>query len=279
LQVYSRKSDLEGFLSGIRKKRIRIGFVPTMGALHQGHIRLVEKSVENNDYTIVSIYVNHLQFNNKSDFDNYPVPREKDIKMLEAAGCDLAFIPETNDMYPEGYSKVKLELGLLNNVLEGPLRPGHFDGVVQVVYRLFDYIRPDRAYFGLKDYQQCQVIRLLRNAYFPTITLQFCPTSRTESGLAMSSRNERLSAEGKAKAATLYKVLDTIMRLSRHIEAPDALLYGRHMLNEQGIETEYLELAHADTLLSGKKWFRKDKNVVLVAAYIEQVRLIDNIVF
>lgn len=250
-----------------------------MGALHQGHIRLVEKSVEENDYTIVSIYVNHLQFNNKSDFDNYPVPREKDIKMLEAAGCDLAFIPETKDMYPKGYEKVSLNLGAFNQVLEGPVRPGHFDGVVQVVYRLFDYIRPDRAYFGLKDYQQCQVIRLLRNAFFPEIALQFCSTIRTESGLAMSSRNERLSADGKAKAATLYKVLDTIARLSRHIEASDALLYGRHMLNEQGIETEYLELAHADTLLAGKKWFRKGKNVVLVAAYIEQVRLIDNIVF
>ncbi len=277
--IVKTQIELEEKLSEIRKKGIKIGFIPTMGALHNGHIDLVKRSVEENDYTIVSVYVNHLQFNNRSDYENYPVSHEKDIEMLRTNACDIAFIPDTSTMYPKGYSKVKLDLGHLETVFEGPMRPGHFDGVVQVVYRLFYYIKPDNAYFGLKDFQQCMVIKALRNTYFPEIHLQFCPTGRLPSGLAMSSRNERLSEAGKLKAAAIYKVLQTIKNLSNHIEVPDALTYGRYILKEAGINCEYLDLANADNLLPSKKWLRKEKNVVLVAAYVEDVRLIDNIVF
>lgn len=250
-----------------------------MGALHQGHLDLVSKSVEENDYTIVSIFVNKLQFNNLNDFDNYPISHENDIKLLDIAGCDLAFIPTQEEMYPTGYEKIHLDLGQLNNVLESPLRPGHFDGVVQVVYRLFDYVKPDIAYFGLKDYQQCLVIKTLKNAYFHDIALEFCTTRRMENGLAMSSRNKRLTDEGIKKASYIFKALETVKSLSKHIEASDAIEYGKHVLKQAGIEIEYFELANADTLLPSKKWFRKDKNVLLIAVYIEGVRLIDNIIF
>lgn len=279
MEVVSTRQELDNYLSGLRKRGIKIGFIPTMGALHPGHISLVSRSVEENDYTVVSVFVNRLQFNNNKDFETYPDSREEDIKLLSESGCDLAFFPDPEVMYPAGYSKVKLDLGELNNVLEGPMRPGHYDGVVQVVYRLFDYVKPDKAYFGLKDYQQCLVIKLLRNAFFPHIVLQFCETSRMENGLAMSSRNLRLSAEGIKRAGQIYKVLETIKKLSDHIEVADAIKYGRHLLKEAAIETEYLELANADTLQAGKKWYRKGKNVVLIAVYIDNVRLIDNIIF
>ena len=256
-----------------------MGFVPTMGALHAGHLELVKKSVEENDFTIVSIFVNELQFNNPNDFKNYPISNERDIELLKNISCDAVFMPNNEVMYPKNFKKIALDLGILDTVLEGPLRPGHFDGVLQVVYRLFDYIKPNTVYLGLKDYQQCLVIKVLKNAFFHSINLVFCPTIRMESGLALSSRNERLSATGKMEAAFLFKVLTTIKDLSVHIEAVDALKYGKHLLQLKGIEIEYLEFANADTLTPGKNWFKKNKNIVLIAVYIEGVRLIDNIVF
>ncbi len=279
MQIFSTQIELDDFLSKIRKKGIKLGFVPTMGALHEGHLELVKRSVEENDYTIVSIFVNKLQFNNSLDFNNYPSTKEQDIEMLKDVFCDAVFMPSTEVMYPNNYQKITLDLGTIDTVFEGPLRPGHFDGVVQVVYRLFDYIKPNTAYFGLKDYQQCMVIKALKNAYFHTIHLVFCPTIRTESGLAMSSRNKRLSPSGLIEAAYLYKVLSIIRDLSIHIEAFDAVNYGKKLLQNRKIDVEYLELANADTLAHGKKWFRKNKNIILLAVQIEGVRLIDNIVF
>lgn len=279
MQIFNTQIELEGFLSKIRKKGIKLGFVPTMGALHEGHIDLVKRSVEENDYTIVSIYVNELQFNNTNDFINYPISKDRDVEMLKSVSCDAVFMPNKEVMYPKNFKKITLDIGMLNNVFEGPLRPGHFDGVLQVVYRLFDYIKPNTAYFGLKDYQQCLVIKALKNEFFNSIHLVFCPTVRTESGLAMSSRNQRLSSTGLIEAAFIYKVLTTIRDLSVHIEAFDALKYGRHLFIQKNIEIEYLEFANADTLMPGKNWFKKNKNIVLVAVYIEGVRLIDNIVF
>ena len=279
MQIFNTQIELEGFLSKIRKKGIKIGFVPTMGALHEGHLDLVKKSVEENDYTLVSIYVNELQFNNPIDFNNYPITKEDDIEMLKQVSCDAVFMPSSEVMYPKGYKKISLELGNLVDVFEGPLRPGHFDGVVQVVYRLFDYIKPNTAYFGLKDYQQCMVIKALKNQFFHSIHLVFCPTIRMETGLAMSSRNKRLSPLGLIEASYLYKALTTIRDLSIHIEAFDAINYGKLLLQKRQIEVEYLELANADTLAPGKRWFRKNKNIVLLAVNIEGVRLIDNIGF
>lgn len=279
LEIFKSKIQLQKHLETIRKKGIKIGFVPTMGALHKGHMSLVQQSNSENDYTVASVFVNQLQFNNQADFEKYPVSIENDIRLLETESCDILFIPSNEEMYPQNYKQIDLDLGILDTVLEGRMRPGHYHGVVQVVYRLFDYIKPDTAYFGLKDYQQCMVVKLLKNAFFPRMELRFCETGRHASGLAMSSRNERLSAEGKVKAANIYLILQKIKSLSDHIVPADAIKYGCHLLAEKGIEVEYLELAHADTLSPGSSWFKKGKNALLAAVYIEDVRLIDNIVF
>jgi len=267
LKLFKTQIELQEHLTVLRKQSQSIGFVPTMGALHDGHIQLVKASIQENDITVVSIY------------NNYPQNLSNDIQLLEKAGCDVLFMPDHDGMYPKTYEPISLDLGHLNSVLEGPNRPGHFDGVVQVVNRLFNYVMPNKAYFGLKDYQQCMVIKVLKEAYFPQIDLEFCDTVRLSNGLAMSSRNLRLSKQGVDLASQLYKMLDMIKRLSQHIEAKDALQYATHLLTQKHIEVEYLTLAHADTLNLGKKWFKKHKNVVLIAAHIEGVRLIDNIVF
>lgn len=279
MKLFKTQIELQAYLTLLRKQSQSIGFVPTMGALHDGHIQLVKASIQENDVTVVSIFINKKQFNNLEDYNNYPQNVSNDMQLLERAGCDVLFMPDHDEMYPKTYVPINLDLGHLNTVLEGPNRPGHFDGVVQVVNRLFNYVMPNKAYFGLKDYQQCMVIKVLQEAYFPQIDLVFCDTVRLSNGLAMSSRNLRLSKQGVDLASQLYKMLDMIKRLSQHIESKDALQYAKHLLTQKHIEVEYLTLAHADTLTLGKKWFKKHKNVVLIAAHIEGVRLIDNIVF
>ena len=279
MKLFKTQIELQAYLTLLRKQSQSIGFVPTMGALHDGHIQLVKASIQENDLTVVSIFINKKQFNNLEDYNNYPQNLSNDMQLLERVGCDVLFMPDHDEMYPKTYVPINLDLGHLNTVLEGPNRPGHFDGVVQVVNRLFNYVMPNKAYFGLKDYQQCMVIKVLQEAYFPQIDLEFCDTVRLSNGLAMSSRNLRLSKQGVDLASQLYKMLDMIKRLSQHIESKDALQYAKHLLTQKHIEVEYLTLAHADTLTLGKKWFKKHKNVVLIAAHIEGVRLIDNIVF
>lgn len=279
MKVVKTNIELEEALSEYSKAKLKIGFLPTMGALHQGHIHLAKLSSDENDITIVSIFVNPKQFNNQEDFDKYPMTVNEDIALLEKVECDLVYIPNMDEIYPKEHKSVKVDLGILDKVFEGPMRPGHFDGVVQVVHRLFSLVRPDRAYFGLKDYQQCMVIKALRNQYFPEIELRLCPTVRTEKGLAMSSRNKRLSDKGLESSLQIYKSLKTVMELKKHIEPNDAIKFAVHQLENNGIKVEYFALANADTLIESRKWLRSGKNVVLVAVWIEGVRLIDNMIF
>lgn len=279
MRVVTSDIELQQVISELSKGNARVGFVPTMGALHEGHIQLVKQCHEENDVTVVSIFVNPKQFNNKEDFDKYPITVEQDKHMLESAFCDVLFLPTVDVVYPDKYKTVKVNLGILDKVFEGPLRPGHFDGVIQVVKRLFEMVQPHVAYFGFKDFQQCMVVKVLRNTFFPKLELRFSETIRQKDGLAMSSRNMRLSAVGLEKATHIYKALKMVRELKKHIEPFDALKYARHILTQNGIEVEYLALANADTLIESKKWLRKDKNVVLVAAWVEGVRLIDNIIF
>lgn len=279
MKVVRSNKELGEVLKEWRGKKSKIGFVPTMGALHQGHLNLVEKCQEDNDYTVVSIYVNPKQFNNQLDFEKYPDKIDKDIELLSSIGCDLLYHPHYEEVYPTGLQKVDLDLGAINDVFEAPERPGHFDGVVQVVHRFFDLIMPDNAYFGLKDFQQCMVIQKLRDAYFKKIHLHFCPTTRLESGLAMSSRNERLSQKGIQKAAYIFKAISHVKNLNQQVVPKDALYFAKHLLEEQGFKVEYLDLANADNLQASSKWLKKGKNIVVVAAWLEGVRLIDNIQF
>jgi pantoate--beta-alanine ligase len=279
LKVLKTNKELQEVLQQIRSEKHQLGFVPTMGALHEGHINLVARSIEENDITVVSVFVNPKQFNNVEDFEKYPNTVQSDITLLEKAGCDYLFLPDFSEVYTSNYQPISINLGELNDVFEGPLRPGHFDGVVQVVNILFGLVHPDIAYFGLKDYQQCMVIKALRDQLYPKINLSLCPTVRAESGLALSSRNKRLSEKGLQTAAYIYKALKTVNELKKHIEADDAVKYGRHILQTHHIEVEYFALANADTLQPCRKWLRSGKNVVLAAVWIEGVRLIDNIVF
>lgn len=279
MKVLKTNKDLQEVLQQIRSEKNRLGFVPTMGALHEGHINLVKKSIDENDISIVSVFVNPKQFNNVEDFEKYPNTVQSDINLLEKAGCDYLFLPDFNEVYTSAYQPVSIDLGTIDDVFEGPLRPGHFDGVVQVVNILFRLVQPDTAYFGLKDYQQCMVIKALRDQKYPKINLSLCPTVRAQSGLALSSRNKRLSDKGLDTAAYIYKALKTVNELKKHIEADDAVKYGAHILSTHHIEVEYFALANADTLQPSRKWLRSGKNVVLAAVWIEGVRLIDNIVF
>jgi len=279
LEILKTELELNNWVKNQHANTTKIGFVPTMGALHEGHIYLVKQSVKQELATIVSIFVNPKQFNNASDLNKYPITIEADIKLLKKSGCNALFIPTIDIIYPSYFLPIKLDLGILDKVLEGPKRPGHFNGVAQVVYRLFKMVNPDKAFFGLKDFQQCKVIKLLASHFFTNIKIELCPTIRHKSGLAMSSRNMRLSDNGKKRASLIYKTLNVIKNLNNAIEPKDAIKYGKHLLAENNIEVEYLELANSKTLDSWIVWQPEKQNILLIAAYIEGVRLIDNIQF
>ena len=265
------------WLSHLQKNE-KIGFVPTMGALHQGHLDLVQKSVQNTDITLVSIFVNPTQFNNPEDFKKYPNTLEEDLKKLESAGVDYVFVPEVNTMYPEK-AELKLDFGDVERVLEGKFRPGHFNGVGVVVSKLFHFIRPHVAFFGQKDLQQVAIIkRLVRDLSFP-IELEIVPTRREEDGLAMSSRNLRLSSEERKQALILIHSLK---------KAKKELFDGKSWLQVQKeierdfqqvplANLDYFELVHPDTFESQSEFSPAKKSSICVAAYLGEIRLIDNL--
>lgn len=268
-------------ISQERRKSHSIGFVPTMGALHEGHLSLIQGAKSQNDICIASIFVNPLQFNNIEDFNKYPIQNEKDIELLEKAGCDILFIPTVAEFYPS-QPKLKIDIGLLDRILEGEHRPGHFSGVAIVVSKLFHVVMPDKAYFGQKDIQQVAVIRqLVSELNFP-IEIVACPIIREESGLAMSSRNMRLSSAGKDLASNLYKCLCRIeksIKISADWSVPVVKKNGLDFLNQfEGIQVEYLEVVQADTLEAITDLKPKSAIAICIAAYVEGVRLIDNLV-
>lgn len=259
-------------------KHSDIGFVPTMGALHQGHLSLIKAAKNKSDFVIVSLFVNPLQFNNPEDLEKYPRNLQQDIEVVQDAGCNLLFAPSVEDIYPPGLQNITLDISHIDSKLEGKMRQGHFNGVVQVLHRLFSLIKPKAAFFGLKDFQQCLVVRELINTYFPTIALFLEPTVREPSGLAMSSRNLRLSQVGKNKAARIYRTLSFCKTLfpSRTPQAIET--EGKALFNEHGIQVEYLAIAAMDDLDTPTHWEKNKKYIILAAVYIEGVRLIDNLI-
>ncbi len=256
-----------------------IGFVPTMGALHSGHISLIKESLKNDNITLASIFVNPAQFNDQKDFEKYPVAIENDIFLLEQAKTDMLFLPSVNEIYPEGLSSpVKYGLGYLETILEGFYRPGHFQGVCRVVHRLLDIIKPDDLFLGQKDYQQCMVIRKLLTDFSIPTQLYIVPTERETSGLAMSSRNLRLSVEAKQKASVIYDALNFIKKHSA--DTPFTVLKGHalSMITDAGFEKiDYIEICDATTLMPFEDYNKNNKTIALAAAFIEGVRLIDNL--
>ena len=262
MKVFSKRKDLLAFRAKLKSKRI--GFVPTMGALHEGHLSLVRRAVKECDFVFASIFVNPTQFGPSEDFSRYPRPREQDLKMLKEAGCDAVFAPRSvKEVYSrEDESSLKARPSLAK-ILCGRFRPGHFDGVVTVVYKLFNWVRPTHAYFGEKDYQQVQVIKALVRDLDLGLQVVACKTIREKDGLAMSSRNSYLPPARRNAAARLFEVISTA-------SSPEE---GRSILQREGFDVQYLEVWTSDLCE------QKDdgRGRWLVAALFEGVRLIDNV--
>ncbi|MGZ5285612.1 MAG: pantoate--beta-alanine ligase [Flavisolibacter sp.] len=277
MTIFKNQNDLSPFLREQKQTGLRIGFVPTMGALHPGHISLISQARKDNDLVVCSIFINPTQFNSPEDFRLYPVSIAADIDMLLQAGCDILFLPATEEIYPFNYQVKQYALGNLEQILEGQFRPGHFQGVCQVVDRLVEIVNPTRMYLGQKDYQQCMVIHRLMELEKKqdNVQLVIAPTLREEDGLAMSSRNLRLNEAQRKIAPRIYEVLETI-RSQVHLK-PFAQLKkeGREQLEAGGFEVDYVEIADANTLLPAQPG--NGIPVALVAASIGGIRLIDNL--
>jgi pantoate--beta-alanine ligase len=254
-----------------------IGFVPTMGALHEGHLSLISQCRAANDITICSIFVNPTQFNNQEDFKFYPVTIEKDIEQLVTAGCDILFLPPIGEIYPHGYQAKHYELGSIENRLEGFYRPGHFQGVCQVVDRLLDIVVPDNLYMGQKDFQQCMVIKKLLELTGRSgkINLHISPTKRESSGLAMSSRNLRLSEDERVLAVSIFNELEKIKHDLNKIPIQSLKENAKDHLSQKGFKVDYVDITKSEDLVSSKDPGEAD--VALIAASIGNVRLIDNL--
>ncbi len=255
-----------------------VGFIPSMGALHQGHISLAKHSIDQGLYTIFSIFINPKQFNDKKDLDLYPRTLEKDLELLYDIGVDAVYCPDTNDVFGPDYKDEVIELGAIENIIEGAQRPGHFIGVARVVKRFFEIVKPDHAFFGQKDFQQTAIINKLIKLYDFPIKLHICPIVREPNGLAMSSRNERLSAHTRKQAGFIYQTLCTLKNDLKLLPITAAKEKAIANLNSHpGAETEYLEIVDGDTLTQIEYLEKSKKPVALAVVKLENVRLLDNI--
>ena len=275
--VFSTIGETRQWLAVQRAMGKTVGFVPTMGALHQGHLHLVSRSCHENDISGCSIFVNPIQFNNREDLTKYPRTLETDLQLLEQKGCDLVFIPSVEEMYP-GPVTEKYDFGDLEKVMEGEHRPGHFNGVAVVVKRLFDIFQPERAYFGEKDLQQLRIIQLLVKMEKIPVEIVPCGTVRETDGLAMSSRNRRLSEEERAAAPEIYKTLLRAQGLAKKIPVSELKKSSVEGLEKKGFKVDYFELADSITLQPLKTWDEAPGMVACVAAFLGNVRLIDNMI-
>lgn len=275
MQVFTKVTDLKAYLNTQKQGGRSVGFVPTMGALHEGHASLVTKAKQENDLVVVSIFVNPTQFNNPDDLKKYPRTIEKDTALLSGLGCDAVLIPEVSEIYPEDFQLPEISLGVLDEVMEGEHRPGHFKGVIQVVYRLFQIVEPDRAYFGLKDFQQIAVIRHMTHFFNLPVEIIAVPTLREVDGLAMSSRNLRLNADERQKAVHISKTLYKAKSWSEIKTPEETRRLAIDYFQTGGLELEYFEIVDPITLQSLQdQWV--PGAVACIVAYAGEVRLIDN---
>jgi len=275
MEIFKEIKSLKAFLSQ-KSGSVSIGLVPTMGALHAGHLSLIEASKKENDLTICSIFVNPAQFNNPKDLEKYPRTLERDVEMLKRANCDVVFAPDAKEMY-ETEPTIKFEFGDLDKILEGKFRPGHFSGVALVVAKFFNLVKPTIAYFGQKDFQQFKIIeRLVKELKFD-LQLKPMPILREPDGLAMSSRNMRLSESERKKATVLFQSLTEAHKLIRNGTALSKVKEVVNLKCESidGVKLDYFELANAENLKALESV--TDKAILLIAAYVGEVRLIDNL--
>lgn len=278
--LFKKADDLHKWIDNQHKNNKTIGFVPTMGALHPGHLSLIEASLQQADYSICSIFVNPTQFNDPADFAKYPVTIEQDLALLEAAGTDIVFLPGVEELYPDGaVSSQQYELGYLETVLDGAYRPGHFQGVCTVVERLLRIVQPDHLFLGQKDYQQCLVITRLVDimGWQDKTIIHICPTLREKDGLAMSSRNLRLKENERAIAPILFQTLSAIQQHLVPGDLRPLQSMALQQLQAAGFRPDYVEIADAESLELLQHWDGKKKLVALAAAFLNEVRLIDNL--
>ena len=282
MQIITTKSELTRQVSACIRQEKTIGFVPTMGALHQGHASLIQRACSENEVCYVSVFVNPTQFNNAEDLEKYPRNLQKDADLLESLGVHFVFAPSPEEMYTDDEMQhaFSFDFNGLDEVMEGKMRPGHFNGVVQVVSRLFELVRPTRAYFGEKDFQQLAIIRYMAErsemaAQFEGIQIVGCPIVREESGLAMSSRNERLSAEEREPAVGISKTLISSMEWAKTATVAEVQQRVVDTINAiEGLEVEYYEIVDKTTLQPTNTF---DNAIGCITVYCGPVRLIDNI--
>jgi len=270
---------LQNYLFTQKKSGKKIGFVPTMGALHNGHLSLINASKATDDITVCSIFVNPVQFNDAADFEKYPITIEQDILLLETHKTDILFLPSVKEIYPdESFKHKQYDIGYLETIFEGKYRPGHFQGVCAVMDRFLQIVQPEDLWMGQKDYQQCMVVQRLITLLGLKIKLHKVPTQREPHGLAMSSRNMRLSNDDKENAKTLYESLYFIKENIHNFSLDDLLQQARLRIIQAGFDSiDYIAVADAETLQPVQTYSHK-KLVILAAAYIKNVRLIDNLV-
>ncbi|MAY84231.1 MAG: pantoate--beta-alanine ligase [Flavobacteriales bacterium] len=274
MQTFKHSKAIKAYLEGL-KTWTSIGFVPTMGALHKGHTALIDRSVRENDLTICSIFVNPLQFNRIEDLDSYPDRMQADCEMLIEHHCDILFNPRKEDIY-EDEARLDYDFGSIGVGMEAEYRPGHFQGVAEVIHRFFNILKPSRAYFGEKDYQQLAIIRWLVDKYGHDVEVVPCETIRDKSGLAMSSRNYNLSAEQYQQASEIYEVLQFCRNHDKNIP-PIELAEQCFEKLKQNFKPEYFTIADQYTMKPLNSWDDSDMPRAFVAAYCGDVRLIDNI--
>jgi pantoate--beta-alanine ligase len=278
--LFKRVADLQRYLNPLREKGGSIGIVPTMGALHKGHISLIDRSKAANDITVATVFVNPTQFNDPKDLEKYPRTAEKDMEMLVEAGCDILFMPFVEEVYPSGtIPTVKFNFGKLDKVLEGVFRPGHFDGMAQVVHRLLDIVKPHNLYMGQKDFQQASIVAAMLQQMKSKIQLTVCDILREEDGLAMSSRNTRLKPEDRAVAPLIYKTLkEAAEKVSDYTPTEIQRFAVSKLRAEPRFKLEYFEVVDGRTLLPITLFQDTDYAVALTAVWAGDVRLIDNVI-
>lgn len=273
--VVNRVSELNAALANLAKQGV--GFVPTMGALHAGHRSLVERARRENDTVVVSVFVNPTQFNDKNDLKNYPRTPEADCAILEAAGADIVFMPTVEDIYPEPDTR-EFDFGLVDKVMEGATRPGHFNGVAQVVSRLFDIVKPERAYFGEKDFQQIAVIKAMVEQLNIDVNIVECPIVRAEDGLALSSRNELLTPEHRQAAPHIYATIKQCAEKMATMTPQELTEWVVSTIDSNPLlKTIYFEAVDARTMQKVERWEDSERIQGCCAIQAGQIRLIDNI--
>ena len=277
--IFKKVADLQGWLDAERAAGRSVGFAPTMGALHDGHLDLVRMAKRECDRAVASIFVNPTQFNDPKDLEKYPRTPEKDAALLLSAGCDALFMPPVAEVYPPGADvTIRLDFGQLDKVMEGVFRPGHFAGMATVVNRLLDIVRPQRLYMGQKDFQQLSIVRDMLSQLNSPIELVMCPTRREPDGLAMSSRNLRLTPEMRAAAPAIYQTLQWAKEAFQSRSAAVVQAEAMKKLEGAGLKPEYFDIVDGISLLPVAQWADSNFVVACVAAFAGEVRLIDNLV-